>query len=44
VAECDGDGGLIAVDASGKVTMPMSTGAMPRGVWRIGQKPAAMVP
>jgi beta-aspartyl-peptidase (threonine type) len=44
VADCDGDGGLIAADATGNVTMPMSTGAMPRGVWRPGQKPAAYVP
>ena len=44
VAECGGDGGLIAVDARGNVTMPMSTGAMPRGVWRAGEAPVAMVP
>jgi L-asparaginase / beta-aspartyl-peptidase len=44
VAECGGTGGLIAVDASGKVTMPRSTEAMPRGVWRPGQNPATTVP
>ena len=44
VADCGGDGGLIAIDARGNVTMPRSTGAMPRGVWRPGQKPATMVP
>jgi L-asparaginase / beta-aspartyl-peptidase len=44
VAECDGDGGLIAVDARGNVAMPMSTGAMPRGVWRPEQGPSATVP
>jgi len=44
VAACGGDGGLIAIDAHGSVTMPMSTGAMPRGVWRAGENPAALVP
>ncbi len=44
VAHCGGDGGLIAVDAQGNVTMPMSTGAMPRGVWRAGEGPTATVP
>ncbi len=44
VAECAGEGGLIAVDAGGNVTMPMSTGAMPRGVWRAGEGPTASVP
>jgi len=44
VAGCGGTGGLIAVDAEGKVTLPMSTGAMPRGVWREGEKPGATVP
>ena len=44
VAGCGGSGGLIAVDAAGNVTMPRSTGAMPRGVWRAGEKPAATVP
>jgi L-asparaginase / beta-aspartyl-peptidase len=44
VAECGGAGGLIAVDAHGNVTMPRSTGAMPRGVWRGGKKPVTSVP
>ncbi|MBV8221198.1 MAG: isoaspartyl peptidase/L-asparaginase, partial [Solirubrobacterales bacterium] len=44
VAGCGGEGGLIAVDAHGNVTMPMSTGAMPRGVWRAGDGPTATVP
>jgi L-asparaginase / beta-aspartyl-peptidase len=44
VAECGGTGGLIAVDANGDVTMPRSTGAMPCGVWRAGEKPAATLP
>jgi beta-aspartyl-peptidase (threonine type) len=44
VAQCGGDGGLIAVDAQGNVTMPRSTGAMPRGVWRGGKKPVTSVP
>jgi L-asparaginase / beta-aspartyl-peptidase len=39
VAECDGDGGLIAVDAHGQVVLPFSTEAMPRGVWRGGEDP-----
>jgi L-asparaginase / beta-aspartyl-peptidase len=44
VAECDGVGGLIAVDAQGRVTTPFSTDAMPRGVWRPGESPAVDVP
>ncbi len=44
VAECGGSGGLIAVDAHGNVTMPRSTGAMPRGVWRAGRSPSTIVP
>ncbi|MGH2881832.1 MAG: isoaspartyl peptidase/L-asparaginase family protein [Solirubrobacteraceae bacterium] len=44
VADCGGDGGLIAIDAGGNVTMPRSTGAMPRGVWRLRQKPVTTVP
>ena len=34
VAACDGVGGLIAVDSEGRVALPFSTEAMPRGVWR----------
>jgi len=44
VAKCGGEGGLIAVDARGNVTLPMSTAAMPRGVWRPGKEPVATVP
>ncbi|MGN6869374.1 MAG: isoaspartyl peptidase/L-asparaginase family protein [Solirubrobacteraceae bacterium] len=44
VAECDGDGGLIAVDARGQVALPFSTDAMPRGVWRGGEDPVVEVP
>lgn len=44
VAECDGDGGLIAVDARGEVVLSFSTDAMPRGVWRDGQDPVVEVP
>jgi beta-aspartyl-peptidase (threonine type) len=44
VAECDGDGGLIAVDAHGEVVLPFSTDAMPRGVWRGGEDPVVEVP
>jgi beta-aspartyl-peptidase (threonine type) len=44
VAECGGSGGLIAVDVQGNVTTPLSTAAMPRGVWRAGEKPITTVP
>ena len=44
VAQCGGTGGLIAVDAHGNVVMPLSTAAMPRGVWRAGKKPVTTVP
>jgi len=44
VAECDGVGGVIAVDADGNVALPFSTEAMPRGVWRPGQRPLIDVP
>ncbi|HTX10335.1 MAG TPA: isoaspartyl peptidase/L-asparaginase [Solirubrobacteraceae bacterium] len=44
VADCDGVGGLIAVDATGDVAMPFSTDAMPRGVWRPGQGPVVQIP
>ena len=44
VAACDGVGGLIAVDADGRVAMPFSTEAMPRGVWRPGQAPVVEIP
>ena len=44
VAACDGDGGLIAVDAHGQVVLPFSTDAMPRGVWRRGEDPVVEVP
>jgi L-asparaginase / beta-aspartyl-peptidase len=44
VARCDGEGGLIAVDARGEVVLPFSTEAMPRGVWRGGEDPVVEVP
>ena len=44
VAECGGSGGLIAVDIHGNFVTPLSTGAMPRGVWRAGEKPVTTVP
>lgn len=44
VGRCDGDGGLIAVDAPGQVVLPFSTDAMPRGVWRGGEDPVVEVP
>jgi L-asparaginase / beta-aspartyl-peptidase len=36
VGQCGGAGGLIAVDASGRVAWPFSTDAMPRARWREG--------
>jgi beta-aspartyl-peptidase (threonine type) len=44
VAACDGVGGLIAVDAEGRVALRFSTQAMPRGVWRPGPGPTIEVP
>lgn len=44
VADCGGNGGLIAIDARGNVTTPRSTDAMPCGVWRLGHKPVTSVP
>jgi beta-aspartyl-peptidase (threonine type) len=44
IAECDGVGGLIAVDANGNVATPFSTAAMPRGIWRAGHAPAVELP
>jgi len=44
VAECDGDGGLIAVDTCGNVSTLRSTDAMPCGVWRPGHKSDTTVP
>jgi len=44
VAECDGNGGLIAIDESGNVTTLRSTDAMPCGVWRAGHKSDTTVP
>lgn len=44
ITECDGVGGLIAVDAEGDVSTPFSTEAMPRGVLRSGEAPAVEIP
>jgi L-asparaginase / beta-aspartyl-peptidase len=44
VTACDGVGGLIAVDAGGNVAMPLTTEAMPRGVWRAGETVAVEIP
>jgi beta-aspartyl-peptidase (threonine type) len=44
VADCDGVGGMVAVDAGGGVAMPFSTEAMPRGVWRPGRGPVVELP
>jgi L-asparaginase / beta-aspartyl-peptidase len=40
----EGVGGLIAVDAEGNVTMPFSTKAMPRAVFRLGEAPVVEIP
>ena len=44
IAQCDGVGGLIAVDAEGGVSTPFSTEAMPRGILRLGEPPAVEIP
>lgn len=44
VGQCGGEGGLIAVDADGRVIWPFSTDAMPRGRWRPSDAPAVEVP
>lgn len=43
VAALGGQGGLIAVDRRGRVAMPFTAAAMPRGVWRAGQDPVVWV-
>jgi beta-aspartyl-peptidase (threonine type) len=43
IAECEGVGGLIAVDAGGNVATPFSTEAMPRGMLRLGEAPAVRI-
>ncbi len=43
VAAIGGEGGLVAVDAAGEVTLPFQTSVMPRGLWRSGQEPEAWV-
>jgi beta-aspartyl-peptidase (threonine type) len=37
VGQLGGDGGLIALDKDGRASLPFSTQAMPRGIWRAGQ-------
>jgi beta-aspartyl-peptidase (threonine type) len=44
IAECDGVGGLIAVDSDANVSTPFSTEAMPRGALRPGGAPAVEIP
>jgi L-asparaginase / beta-aspartyl-peptidase len=44
VGQCGGTGGLIAVDAGGRVIWPFSTDAMPRGRWRPGHAPSVEIP
>jgi len=43
VAALGGKGGLIALDRRGQVAMPVSTPAMPRGVWRSGEAPTVWI-
>jgi beta-aspartyl-peptidase (threonine type) len=43
VAEVGGRGGLVAVDAGGAATMPFTTEAMPRAIWRAGEEPQVFV-
>jgi beta-aspartyl-peptidase (threonine type) len=43
VASLGGTGGVIACDAHGAVSLPYSTEAMPRGVWRAGSEPLVWV-
>ena len=44
VADCGGSGGLIALDADGRVSWPFSTDAMPRGRLRLGEAPTVEIP
>jgi L-asparaginase / beta-aspartyl-peptidase len=44
IAECDGVGGLIALDVEGNVSTPFSTEAMPRGILRLGEPPTVEIP
>lgn len=37
VGRLGGEGGLIALDRDGRASLPFSTAAMPRGIWRAGQ-------
>ena len=41
VRAVDGTGGLIAVDARGRVVLPFTSAAMNRGVWRLNAEPQA---
>jgi L-asparaginase / beta-aspartyl-peptidase len=43
VGHCGGAGGLIALDAGGRVIWPFSTDAMPRGRLRLGDAPAVEI-
>lgn len=43
VGSLGGRGGLIALDRRGHVATPISTPAMPRGLWRSGEEPAVWV-
>jgi isoaspartyl peptidase/L-asparaginase-like protein (Ntn-hydrolase superfamily) len=43
VAALGGEGGLLALHASGALTAPFLTEAMPHGFWRAGQQPTITV-
>lgn len=43
VVAVGGEGGLIAVDASGAVALPYLTAVMPRGAWRAGEEPVVWI-
>jgi beta-aspartyl-peptidase (threonine type) len=43
VRDLGGRGGMIALDAAGTATMPFTTQAMPRGMWRRGEEPVVSV-
>jgi beta-aspartyl-peptidase (threonine type) len=43
VGELGGTGGLIALTADGAATLPFTTAAMPRGLWRAGGPPCVRI-
>ena len=43
IAALQATGGLIVVDAAGRVEMPFNTQVMPRGLWRAGEQPSISI-